>query len=93
MSREIDPSKITLEDVEIAIKIINAFLRKMREAERALRQLGLTRTAVSGYSLSMSDIMSALLKERQAMEEAPVEPPSEEEVKRMRELVKKIESK
>jgi hypothetical protein len=96
MSKGID---ITMEDVDIAIKVINEFIRRSREAQMTIKRLEVT--TVSGVKMptSMQDFMNMAYgmkmrekereKEQQTTESQP-EPLTEEELKRMREIKEKM---
>jgi len=105
MSQESFEDKITLEDVETAISILQHFLRKMQRAQIVLRQVQ-SYVGSSGFrgfgGLSFEDVMNIAWEiERRKMQyrgEVPSEDKakveegvlSPEEIAKMKELVKKF---
>ena len=86
---------ITLEDVEVAIRILNEFLKKSEDAKRTLRRFGVSQKSSSGFGFNPEQIMNMVLAQQQAKKgivenEVAVEPPSENDLKRMREIAEKI---
>jgi hypothetical protein len=89
--------QITLEDVEVAISILEHFYNKMRRAETVLQRLRSMqgRTSGSMYGMSFQDIVNMALQVKQkeggkAPEEIPVGELTSEEINEMKSLVKKI---
>ena len=83
---------ITLEDVEVAIKILYVFLKKQRQAQSLLSRLGVGR-ASSMYGLSFEQILNMVMAQKgvQKGDETLEEPiVTEEELKRMREIASKL---
>jgi hypothetical protein len=88
---------ITLEDVKIAIKILEEFERRYREANRILRRLGVhSERGYGGFSpesIMRYMIESGMVKgisQQPAGEVSEEEPISEEELNRLRSLKEKI---
>jgi len=69
---------ITLEDVEIAIKILNEFMKKQREAERVLRRLGISQRGRGLGGLSFESIYQMALQQAMAKKSLATLPESEE---------------
>jgi len=94
--QELPVEDITLEDVQIAVKIIRTYLRLVREAETALRELG--RYHARGYRRPEDVITEAILTggipgmQRQAQRSEPEEELeiSPEEMERLQEIKKKV---
>lgn len=93
---------MTMEDVETAIKILNEFMRRTREATIVMRRMDITfRGQMEKMPSSMQDFMNMAFKTAQdkkkaqeaTEQEAPVEPPTEEDLKRMREIRDKVKSR
>jgi hypothetical protein len=88
---------ITLEDVKIAIKVLEEFERRYREASRILRRLGV-HSERGGGGFTPESIMRYLIESgmvKGISQQAPTEvteeePISEEELKRLRSLQEKI---
>ncbi|MEM2696240.1 MAG: hypothetical protein QXU09_04820 [Thermoproteota archaeon] len=87
---------ITLEDVEVAIKILYEFLKKHRQAQGLLSRLGVGRER-GVYGLSMEQIWNMAYQQVMAqkgisLEGRPVEEPTvtDEDIKRMREIAQKL---
>lgn len=93
MSNELD---ITLEDVETAIRILNAFIKRAREANLIMRKLELEFRGYRGYGMpSFEDIMRMVFAQRrEALEELPKEETefTEEDLKRIREIRDRLKS-
>ncbi|MEM5868032.1 MAG: hypothetical protein QXG39_08970 [Candidatus Aenigmatarchaeota archaeon] len=91
MSSELD---ITLEDVETAMRILQAFIKRSREASMILRRLEIEfRGSKGGYMPSFYDIMNMIFQQRTAQTsetKTEVEEFSEEDLKRIREIKEKI---
>ncbi|MEM2446483.1 MAG: hypothetical protein QW734_07480 [Candidatus Bathyarchaeia archaeon] len=91
MSSELD---ITLEDVETAMRILQAFIKRSREASMILRRLEIEfRGSRGGYMPSFQDIMNMIFQQRTAQTsetKTEVEEFSEEDLKRIREIKEKI---
>jgi len=88
---------ITLEDVESAILVLKEFLKKQRDAQRILRQLGLREGRAGGMGLSFDSFVQqayqeVIRKQREATAgvEAPISEVSEEDLTRMRAIKDKI---
>ena len=96
---EVDLEGLTLEDVQLAIKIIRTYLRLVREAESALHELA--RYTSRGYRRPEDAITEAILQgalpqfrpARRAEEEEEAYELTEEERKRLEELKQKIRKK
>jgi len=97
MSEKLD---ITLEDVECAIRVINEFLKRERDAKRVLRRLGLSiglreeRAGMMGFSFerfvqTAYEEVQRKQREAKAGVEEPISELSDEDLKRMREIAKK----
>lgn len=88
---------ITLEDVEVAIKILQIFLKKQREAETVLRRFQQYERRAISRGFSMEDFMSMALETVKSKKQIPeiMEPEeiSEEDIKRIREIAKNLEEK
>jgi len=91
---------ITIEDVKLAIKIIREFLKTQREAERVLIQLSRYTSRGRGisYPFRMEDIMGMLIRQQlsqtQIEETTEIEEElTEEDIKRLREIAKKVRGK
>jgi len=91
--------EITMEDVEIAIKVLNEFMRRSREATITFRRFEAEFRSKSGrMPFSMEDFMSEafnIAKQKQqagkqAQTEAEPEPLTEEELERMRQIKDKM---
>ena len=93
--------EITLRDVEIAIKVLNEFYKKSREAERVLRRLGISRRSSSIGGLSFERIYQMAVEQAMARKGLTVSQEvleqetelTEEELKRLREIADKIKNK
>jgi len=94
--------EITLEDVESAILVLTEFLKKERQAQRILRQLGVRegRGSMMGFSFerfvqTAFDEVQRKQREAKAGVEEPISEVSEEDLARMRAIMqkKKEESK
>jgi hypothetical protein len=88
---------ITLEDVKIAIRILEEFERRYREANRILRRLGVhSERGYGGFtpeSIMRYMIESGMVKgisQQPSTEVTEEEPISEEELNRLRSLKEKI---
>jgi len=88
---------ITLDDVESAIKVLNEFLKKEREAKRILRQLGIREGEARMGSMSFERFVQTAFEEVQRKQretrtgvEEPVSEVSEEDLSRMRAIKDKI---
>jgi len=93
--------EITLDDVEAAVKVINLFLRRQREAERALSRLSRWGTrGHGGYPFDFRSIISAVTEEvlarrgitpegKPAIEEVP----TPEELERLRKIGRKLKQR
>jgi len=88
---------ITLEDVESAIIVLREFLKKQRDAQRILRQLGVREGRGAPMGLSFDSFVQQAFQEvqrKQAMTKAGVEEVeptvSEEDLTRMRAIKDKI---
>jgi len=88
---------ITLEDVEIAIKVLEEFEKKYRDATRILRRLGIR--PERGSALTPENVMRMVMESSLAGKgvvqpsEEVEEPISEEELSRLRSLKEKIKGK
>ena len=94
--QELPVEDITLEDVQLAVKIIRTYLRLVREAESALRELG--RYHARGYRRPEDVITEAILTGGiPGMQRPPqrAEPEEEleissEEMERLQEIKRKV---
>ena len=89
--------EITLKDVETAIKVLMIFERKMREAQRVLRRLGI-KQGMYTMPRSFQDFMnlafaSAKARTEEMEGEVEEEELSEEELKRLRKIAEKVKKK
>lgn len=99
---ELEP-KITLEDVELAVRVIERFLRARRESEHILRRLsrigGTRKRGLGSMMPSMEDIVSMVMEQKRveagavAPSEVEVKPLTEEELERFREIKEKIKKR
>lgn len=105
LSKEDAYKDITLDDVEIAIQILEHFFRKMQEAQNVLRRVQMiTKSSygsnvVNPMSMSFNDIVKIATEVERAKRGGNVQPNveqedvgimSEDDVKRAKELVKKL---
>ena len=91
---------ITLEDVELAINVIETFLSRMRKAESLLRKLSYyqRRVGVAGMSMYRMDMETLLglameMERRKKVSTMPEEAPpeiSEEQLERLRKIAKRL---
>lgn len=88
---------ITLEDVEVAIKILAEFLKRQRQAQSVLSRLGVGQRGGGMAGLSMEQIWNMAYQQVMAqkglnVEQAQAVEPTvtEEDVKRMREIAQKL---
>lgn len=87
---------ITLEDVESAVRILSEFMKKQKEAQRILRQMGGGRGSSNPFNFNMEDMMQTAIEMRErkkgtatsGVEEEEVAV-SDEDLKRMREITDK----
>jgi len=91
---------ITLEDVEIAIKVLNAFIKRQREAVSTLRRLGVTTGRGGAFGFRMEDFVSMAMQQAMAQkgvgQPSTIEPapePTPEELERMRAIAKKLKKR
>jgi hypothetical protein len=89
---------ITLEDVETAIKVLQAFLRKQREAELILRKFQAYERRIGARGFTLDDFVSMAFEQAKARREALSQPEveiteelSEEDLKRIKEIKEKLE--
>jgi hypothetical protein len=93
--------EITLEDVYLAIRILNEFQKASLEAQRVLRRLGVRQSSQTFSPFSYQEIMKTLMESSlkgkipQGMEteEEETKPLSQEELEKFREIAKKIKEK
>jgi hypothetical protein len=91
--------EITLEDVYLAIRILNEFQKASLEAQRVLRRLGIRQSGQTFSPFSYQDIMRTLMESSlkgkipQGEEEEETKPLSQEELEKFREIAKKIKEK
>jgi hypothetical protein len=91
---------ISLEDVQLAIKILNEFMRTHREAQRVMRQLGVSEGRQSGQFFNMENIMSMAMNEAERRKglrptgaegtEAPITELTQEELDHFRGVADKV---
>ena len=95
---------ITLEDVEIAIKIVMYFYEKALKAKKVLEKFGVKRATTTAFPTSIDDVTRMLLQ--QAIESGAIKLPqttsqieaeeeelTEQDVAKFRKLVEKIKAK
>jgi hypothetical protein len=95
---------ITLEDVEVAMKVVAYFYEKALKAKRLLEKFGLKRATTTAFPTSVDDITKMLLQ--QAIEAGAIKLPqtvaqveaegeelTEEDVAKFKRLVEKIKAK
>jgi len=93
--------EITLEDVEIAIRILTEFLKRQRQAQSLLSRFGVQTRSGGMSALSFEQFVNLAYQEVMAKKKIAeggeaVEPEptvSDEDVKRMREIAQKLKSK
>ncbi|MBS7270391.1 MAG: hypothetical protein KIH10_16340 [Candidatus Freyarchaeota archaeon] len=88
---------ITLEDVEVAIRVLYEFLKRQRQAQSLLARLGVGRERGGFAGLSMEQIWNMAYQQVMAqkgisVESKPEEEPqvSEADLKRMREIAERL---
>lgn len=86
---------ITMEDVEIAIKVLNEFIKRSREAQYTLRRLEVTQVRGGSMPKSFEDFVNMAFQTAKAKQEAKVEPSepepiTDEELERMRSIKDKL---
>ena len=93
---------ITLEDVEIALKVLNEFMRRSREATITLRRMDLTfKTSSQKVPSSMQDFVNMAFQTAQDKKKAQegtepetlIEPPSEADLQRMKDIREKAKAR
>jgi len=89
---------ITLEDVETAIKVLNAFIRRSREAQMVIRRLEVTTVGTGKMPSTMQDFMDMAYRTVQAKKgeepkEPEIEPIDEKDLERMKEIRDKLKSR
>ena len=95
---------ITLEDVEIAIKIVMYFYEKALKTKKVLEKFGVKRATTTAFPTSIDDVTRMLLQ--QAIESGAIKLPqttpqieaeeeelTEQDVAKFRKLVEKIKAK
>jgi hypothetical protein len=94
---EREMTEITLNDVEIAIRILTEFLKKQRQAEVLLRRMGIGQRQIGMTGLSFEQFVNMayqqVMEKKRMAEEAEAEVESEvteEDLKRMREIADKL---
>jgi len=89
-----DSGDITLEDIETAVKILQMFIKRYREASIVIRHIESEfRTYRSGYMPSFNEIMNMIFQQKSAKTdetEPKIEEFTEEDLKRIREIKEKI---
>jgi hypothetical protein len=102
MSKE--EHSITLEDVEVAMKVVAYFYEKALKAKKILEKFGVKRATATAFPTSVDDITKMLLQ--QAIEAGAIKLPqvtsqveaegeelTEEDVAKFKKLVEKIKAK
>jgi len=87
--------EITMEDVEIAIKVLNEFMRRSREAQMTIRRLEVTQVRSGSMPKSFEDFVQLAFQTAKAKQEAKEEPSEPEpitadELERMRTIKDKL---
>lgn len=95
---------ITLEDVEVAIKVVMYFYEKALKAKKLLERFGVKRATTTAFPTSIDDVTRMLLQ--QAIESGAIKLPqtapqveaegeelTEEDVAKFKKLVEKIKAK
>jgi hypothetical protein len=91
--------EITLEDVYLAIRVLNEFQKASFEAQRVLRRLGVRQGGQAFSPFNYQDIMRALVESSfkgklpQGKEEDEASPLTKEELEKFREIAEKIKGK
>jgi len=88
-----ETDSITLEDVEIAIKVLETFLRKMKRAEILLSRVRRYQTGYMRYPTSFEDFINIALqmqKSKRTEEEVETTELTKEELERLRKIKEKI---
>lgn len=90
--------QITLEDIETCIVILKHYLKKAKEVERLLKDIGRyeRKSYTSLYGFSLEDIVKAVLKERYKgyqEESLEVGELTDEDIAKMKEVVRKVREK
>lgn len=85
--------EITLDDVEAAIKVINEFIRRSREATITIKRLeSVYRTNVR-FPTSMNDFINMVFQaQRQQASEPEADQITEEDLNRIRSIKEKLKS-
>lgn len=88
---------ITLEDVEVAIKVLYEFLKKQRQAQSLLSRLGVGREGRGMGGIGFEQIWNMAYQQVMAhkgvsVEGKPMEEPTvgEDDLKKMREIAEKL---
>lgn len=99
---ELEP-KVTLEDVELAVRVIERFLKAKRESEQIIRRLsrigGARSRGLGGMMPSMQDIVAMVMEQKRVEagtvtpSRAELEPLTEEELEHFRKIKEKIKKK
>lgn len=92
----IDSSEITMEDVEVAIKVINIFMRQAELARRTMRRLGISQGRGDRMPSSMEDFMQMAWKTRPQQQSEEPEPPealTDEERERLNKIKEEMKKK
>jgi antitoxin component of RelBE/YafQ-DinJ toxin-antitoxin module len=95
---------ITLEDVEIAIKVVMYFYEKALKAKKVLEKFGVRRATTTSFPTSIDDVTRMLLQqaiESGAIKLSPTTPQievedeglTEQDVEKFKRLVEKIKAK
>ncbi|MBS7613619.1 hypothetical protein KEJ48_05185 [Candidatus Bathyarchaeota archaeon] len=83
---------ITLDDVDLAIKILRIFLDRQRQAEILLRKLNVYERRAGRMGLSMDDFVNMAFQtiQRRKEEQIPIEELTDEDKKRLEEIASKL---
>lgn len=89
---------ITLDDVETAIKVLNEFIRRSREAQYTIKKFEVTTIGSTRMPTSLQDFMNLAYQSRTQKRETEEpttepEPLTDEDMTRMREIRDKIKRK
>lgn len=92
-----DKMDITLDDVETAIKVLNIFMKRQKQALSIMTKIGATTRGRGGASFRMEDVMGMIMQEKMVQKGvtpeatvAPIEELTDEELKRMRDIKEKL---
>jgi len=89
---------ITLGDVELAIKVLNEFMRRSREAQMVIKRLEITTVSSQKMPSSLQDFMNLAWqakkgKREETETETPVEPITDEELAEFRKIADNLKKK